>query len=97
MGTQGINIALAGRATGNFLIDGNSISFIKGLGIGVGANGLVTMNVTISNNTINAFNTVGSAGIGGGTTDTFAETDNPLANFNILSTRSRIPTVPAFS
>jgi VCBS repeat-containing protein len=83
MGAQGIEASVTGRGTGNFFIDHNDIQNVAGIGIGIGSNGLAQVNAEISNNTIDANNTSGAAGIGGGTTDVFGNTDNPLANFNI--------------
>ncbi len=83
MGTQGINTALNGRGTGFFVIANNSITNVKGLGIGFGSNGLTTYTGSITGNTIVAHNIFGSAGIGGGTTSTFSSTDTPVLNLSI--------------
>ncbi len=83
MGTQGIFTSLNGRGTGNFLITGNSITNVKGIGIATGSNGLTTYTAIITGNTIVAHNINSSAGIGGGTTNTFANTDTPTYNARI--------------
>ncbi|HEX3558934.1 MAG TPA: Ig-like domain-containing protein, partial [Pyrinomonadaceae bacterium] len=83
IGTQGIFTSLNGTGTGFFNITSNSITNVLGIAIATGANGNTTYNGIILSNTINAHNINNSAGIGGGTTNTFGTSDTPTYNAKI--------------
>jgi hypothetical protein len=83
LGTQGILTATNGVGSGFFVITGNQITNVLGIGIATGANGDTTYTGIITGNTINAHNINSSAGIGGGTTNTFGTSDTPTYNVKI--------------
>jgi VCBS repeat-containing protein len=88
MGTQGINFSINAQASGNFLVDSNHVTNVKGIGIAYGGNGVTgsVLNATISNNVIDANNIFGSSGIGGGSASSgFGISQAPVDNVNILS------------
>lgn len=70
IGTQGILFNVNGTGQGNFNVTGNSVSHTVGNSISHNVFGDAVVTSTISNNTVISNNTLGAAGIAGGTSFT---------------------------
>ena len=82
MGTSAIIATISGHGQANFDVSNNGtvaapLSFTAGTTILLGGNGVTNSTYNVTNNIINAHNTVGSNGIGGGTGVTFGTSDTP--------------------
>ncbi|MBV8516271.1 MAG: tandem-95 repeat protein [Acidobacteria bacterium] len=88
MGTNAIVVSVGGKGQGNFAVNnngaaGNPITNVLGAAILVGVNGNAHATVDTSSNVIVANNSLGSAGISGGTGITFGNTDTPILSWTI--------------
>ncbi len=85
IGTQGILFNVQGVGTGHFNVSGNSVMHTSGNSISHNVFGDAIVTTTINNNTVVSNNTLGSQGIGGGTSFTTGFTSTPSLTVTVTN------------